>query len=380
MTGQGAGQGAVTASSPGQSPTTSPTPAASATEATTTRGPGPQGRAAVLLDRVRAVPVSWWRRITLRGRISLVSTAVVALGVIAGAIVLVLAVRISLERTLDSSARRAGATAAALVRDGKDPEVLPVSVAGIEQVQVVNGTGTAVLDRLARHRPEHPPAARRRPCHGPRRRRHRDRRGPRQHRRRPADRRRARRGPAGRHRPGRDPRLPDRRRRERRARRRPGRRAHRAARGRGADLPRGGPHPAPGRGAARRRPLDRRGRPARPDRPAVAGAGGARRDLPPGRHAELHARPHRRGPGPAAVVRRRRRPRVPLPARVAAGAAGGRDDARPGHRLAGRDHRRPHRRRTAAGAGRRHARAGAAGLRGGPGHPGARRAGRPSPP
>ena len=113
------------------------------TRARVRRDPRPAGVSA--WDRLRAVPVTSWRRITLRGRISLVSTAVVALGVIAGAIVLVLAVRISLERTLDSSARRAGATAAALVRDGKDPDVLPVSVAGIEQVQVVNGAGTSVL-------------------------------------------------------------------------------------------------------------------------------------------------------------------------------------------------------------------------------------------
>lgn len=95
--------------------------------------------------RVSEAPVRWWRRLTLRARISLISTAVVAVGVIAGAIVLVLAVRISLERTLDASARRAGQSAAALVKAGKAPDVLPISVAGVEQVQVVNAAGTAVL-------------------------------------------------------------------------------------------------------------------------------------------------------------------------------------------------------------------------------------------
>lgn len=103
-----------------------------------TRRPPPAPRA--------PVAVRWWRRLTLRGRISLVSTAVVALGVVAGAVVLVLAVRISLERTLDSSARRAGSSAAALVREGKAPDVLPISVAGIEQVQVVDSAGRSVLN------------------------------------------------------------------------------------------------------------------------------------------------------------------------------------------------------------------------------------------
>jgi signal transduction histidine kinase len=96
------------------------------------------------IAHARSAPVTWWRRLTLRGRISLISTGVVAVGVILGAVVLVLAVRISLERTLDSSARRAGANAAALVRANQNQTVLPISVAGAEQVQLVNAAGTAV--------------------------------------------------------------------------------------------------------------------------------------------------------------------------------------------------------------------------------------------
>lgn len=64
-----------------------------------------------------------------------------ALGVIAGAVVLVVAVRLSVERTLDASARRAGQNVADLILAGNAPDTLVVSVAGVDQVQVIDASG-----------------------------------------------------------------------------------------------------------------------------------------------------------------------------------------------------------------------------------------------
>lgn len=87
----------------------------------------------------------WWRRLSLRGRITLATTAVVTLGALTGVVVLVVAVRLSVERTSDSSARRAGAGVAALILAGKAPDTLVVNYAGIEQVQVVGPGGATVI-------------------------------------------------------------------------------------------------------------------------------------------------------------------------------------------------------------------------------------------
>lgn len=87
----------------------------------------------------------WWRRLSLRGRITLVTTAVVTLGALAGVVVLVVAVRLSVERSSDSSARRAGVSVAALILAGKAPDTLVVNYAGVEQVQVVGRGGDTVI-------------------------------------------------------------------------------------------------------------------------------------------------------------------------------------------------------------------------------------------
>ncbi len=92
-----------------------------------------------------------------------------------------------------------------------------------------------------------------------------------------------------------------------------------------------GRHPAPGRRPAPRRRGHHGGRPVRS---APSGRRRRGRDPPPRRDAERHARSHRRRHHPATDVRRRRRARTEVAARIVARAARGVAAAGRGHRLA----------------------------------------------
>lgn len=80
----------------------------------------------------------WWRRLGLRGRITLVATLLFAVGVVVGAVLTVLVVKISLTRSLDTGAIRTGNDIAGLVVAGKVPDPILATSGGVVQVQVVD--------------------------------------------------------------------------------------------------------------------------------------------------------------------------------------------------------------------------------------------------
>jgi signal transduction histidine kinase len=101
----------------------------------------------------------WWRRRSLRARVTLASTAGLALALAVAAVVLTSAVRVSLVRSLDNSAWQGAREVAALADAGRLPDQVPV-VPGTITVQVLNAQGRIVkvspdADRLV---PLLPPA------------------------------------------------------------------------------------------------------------------------------------------------------------------------------------------------------------------------------
>lgn len=81
-----------------------------------------------------------WLRLSLRARLTVVATVLVALGLGAGAVLLVTALRHSLVRALDDSARQRAKDVAALVDTSQLPDPVPVA-GGTEAVQVVDARG-----------------------------------------------------------------------------------------------------------------------------------------------------------------------------------------------------------------------------------------------
>lgn len=101
----------------------------------------------------------WWRRRSLRARVTLASTAGLALALAAAALLLSSALRVSLIRSLDNSARQGAREVAALSDAHRLPGTVPV-VPGTITVQVLNASGRIVkvspdADRLV---PLLPPA------------------------------------------------------------------------------------------------------------------------------------------------------------------------------------------------------------------------------
>lgn len=80
----------------------------------------------------------WWRRRSLRARITLLATAVFTVALLLAGVILLVTVGRSLLNTLDSSAERTGNEVAALVNSGRLPPQLLTGSGGVSMVQVVN--------------------------------------------------------------------------------------------------------------------------------------------------------------------------------------------------------------------------------------------------
>lgn len=96
-----------------------------------------------LPDRRRA-PLRWWRRRSLRARITLLATALFTLALMLAGLILVFTVGKSLLSTLDSSAERSGAEVAALVQSGRLPAQVLAGSGGVSLVQVVDQNNRVV--------------------------------------------------------------------------------------------------------------------------------------------------------------------------------------------------------------------------------------------
>lgn len=86
---------------------------------------------------------AWWRRRSLRARLTLTAAAGLAVALAGLAILLVSTLSQALDRGLDNSARQTGREVAALVDANRLPNPVPVA-AGTAVVQVVDGTGRIV--------------------------------------------------------------------------------------------------------------------------------------------------------------------------------------------------------------------------------------------
>ncbi|HEV8647925.1 MAG TPA: ATP-binding protein [Actinomycetes bacterium] len=102
-------------------------------------GPGPVAEPAARA-RVRT-PLAWWRRQSLRARLTMLAALVVAGGLVAGALLLVVSLEQSLLAALDASARQRAQDVAALADSDRLSTPLPVAGAGSVLVQVVDGQG-----------------------------------------------------------------------------------------------------------------------------------------------------------------------------------------------------------------------------------------------
>jgi len=83
----------------------------------------------------------WWQRRSLRARLTLLATLVVAAGLAAGSLLLLGSLGKSLVATLDSTARQRAEDVASLVDQGRVPDPIPVAGAGAVLVQVVDAKG-----------------------------------------------------------------------------------------------------------------------------------------------------------------------------------------------------------------------------------------------
>lgn len=89
-----------------------------------TAAPGPAGR---------------WRRLGLRPQLMLIGIAGLAVSLALGAVVLVVALHYSLQRSLDAGGRQAGREVVDLVAQDRLPD--PIPVAGTQSIQVLDGQG-----------------------------------------------------------------------------------------------------------------------------------------------------------------------------------------------------------------------------------------------
>jgi signal transduction histidine kinase len=88
----------------------------------------------------RRGPAGWWRRRSLRARLTIVTSAGLALALAGAAVLLVNALRVSLIRGLDDSARQGAVTVATLIDQGRLPSPVPVAP-GTLTIQVLDAQG-----------------------------------------------------------------------------------------------------------------------------------------------------------------------------------------------------------------------------------------------
>jgi signal transduction histidine kinase len=84
----------------------------------------------------------WWRRLSLRGRLTLVGSIALAAGLALGGVLILIVLHFVLIRTVDSTARQTGDDVAVLVKAGKIST--PIPAAGTSIVQVVTPDGSVV--------------------------------------------------------------------------------------------------------------------------------------------------------------------------------------------------------------------------------------------
>ena len=104
-------------------------------------------------------PARWWRRRSLRARLTLITSAGLALALAAAAVLLVNALRVALIRGLDDSARQGAVEVAALIDQNRLPNPVPVAP-GTITIQVLDAQGriTDVSPGADRLVPMLPPA------------------------------------------------------------------------------------------------------------------------------------------------------------------------------------------------------------------------------
>src|SRR5215475_14428814 len=85
----------------------------------------------------------WWRRLSLRGRLTLVGSIALAAGLALGGVLILIILHFVLIRTVDSTARQTGDDVAVLVEADKITGN-PIPAAGTSIVQVVTPDGTVV--------------------------------------------------------------------------------------------------------------------------------------------------------------------------------------------------------------------------------------------
>jgi signal transduction histidine kinase len=104
-------------------------------------------------------PARWWRRRSLRARLTLITSAGLALALAAAAVLLVNALRVALIRGLDDSARQGAVEVAALIDQNRLPNPVPVAP-GTLTIQVLDARGriTDVSPGADRLVPMLPPA------------------------------------------------------------------------------------------------------------------------------------------------------------------------------------------------------------------------------
>jgi signal transduction histidine kinase len=107
----------------------------------------------------RRGPARWWRRRSLRARLTLITSAGLALALAGAAVLLVSALRVSLIRGLDDSARQQAVEVAALIDQNRLPSPVPVAP-GTITIQVLDAQGriTDVSPGADRLVPMLPPA------------------------------------------------------------------------------------------------------------------------------------------------------------------------------------------------------------------------------
>jgi heavy metal sensor kinase len=94
--------------------------------------------------RRRHLLIRWWRRRSLRARITLLATAVFTVALLLAGVILLATVGRSLLNTLDSSAERTGNEVAALVNTGRLPQQLLTGSGGVSMVQVVDADNRVI--------------------------------------------------------------------------------------------------------------------------------------------------------------------------------------------------------------------------------------------
>ena len=97
---------------------------------------------------VLAWPVRWWGRQSLRARLTLVATAIFAIAVLTGAILVLQLQRIALLRVLDSSAQRsANGIVSQLAANDNDFDDVTPTTGGVSRVQIVNADDVVLAER-----------------------------------------------------------------------------------------------------------------------------------------------------------------------------------------------------------------------------------------